>query len=138
VHDRLPRDRRPATCKEDWKTRPLPRKRTEVPLDLSFDEPAMARIRKGFLPMDMNDKWFAWYAAPVLHLHRSWTGFRIYEVRFRRQAARWRAVAARVNRDPEQYSATDDRADQRQIAELIDLLLIDGPTGSQGAGLARG
>ncbi|WP_051294630.1 NUDIX hydrolase [Gemmobacter nectariphilus] len=129
VLERLAWDRRPATCKEDWETKPFPRKRTEVALDLSFDEAAMARVRKGFLPTVMEEKWFAWFEEPVLHLHRSWTGVSIYQVRFEKSANGWRAVSAKVNRNPEQYSETDDEADQRQIADLIGGLLVNGPTG---------
>lgn len=128
VWEKLPGDRQPATCKEDWKTKPFPHKRTEIMLDLSFDEAAMERIRKGFLPMAMEEKWFAWFDEPVLHLHRSWTGFCIYQVRFRREANRWRADSAKVNRDPEEYSETDPEADQRLIADLINELLVNGPT----------
>lgn len=129
VQERLPWARRPATCKEDWETKPFPRKRAEIPLDLSFDEEAMARIRKGFLPMVMEEKWFAWCEGSVLHLHRSWTGLCIYQVRFEKSANGWRAVSAKVNRNPRQYSETDDAADQRLIADLIDGLLVNGPTG---------
>lgn len=129
VKQRLPWDRRPGTCKEDWKTKPLPRKRTDIALDLSFDETAMARIRKGFLPMVMEDRWFAWFDESVLHLHRSWTGFCIYQVRFRKEAKGWRAVSAKVNRNPDQYGQTDDGEDRRMIAGLIDGLLVNRPSG---------
>lgn len=129
VKGRLPWDRRPAACKEDWETKPLPRKWIDVTLDVSFDEGAMARIRKGFLPIAMEDRWFAWFDEPVLHLHRSWTGFCIYEVRFQQDARKWRAVSAKVNRNSEEYTETDEATDQQVIARLIDGLLVNGPTG---------
>jgi hypothetical protein len=34
-----------------------------------------------------------------------------------------------VNRNPDQYSQTDDAEDRRMIAELIDGLLVNGPSG---------
>lgn len=126
--EQQPWERRPATCKEDWETKPFPHKRTEVTLDLPFDEAAMARIRKGFLPAAMEEKWFAWFEEAVLHLHRSWTGFCIYQVRLVKKQDGWRAVSAKVNRNPEQYTETDDEADRNLIAELINGLLVNGPT----------
>jgi 8-oxo-dGTP pyrophosphatase MutT (NUDIX family) len=129
VLERLPWDRRPATCKEDWETKPFPRKRTEIALDLHFDEAAMSRVRKGFLPVAMEDKWFGWFKEPVLHLHRSWTGFCIYQVHFEKSANGWHAISAKVNRSPVQYSETNDEADQRLIADLISALFVNGPTG---------
>ena len=129
LKNKQPWERRPATCKEDWETRPLPRKRVEITLDLDFDESAMSRIRKGFLPRVMEEKWFAWFEEPILHFHRSWTGFCIYQIRFEKEENGWRAVSAKVNRNPNQYTETDDIADQRFIADLIDGLLVNGPTG---------
>lgn len=72
---RLPWDRRPATCREDWEVHPMPALRTEIALNLFFDAETMKRIAKGFFPKTMEEKWFIWYGAPFLHLHRSWSGF---------------------------------------------------------------
>jgi hypothetical protein len=95
--EKLPYDDRPATCKEDWKTRPMPRRRTKIVLDISYNADAMTRIRKGFLPTDMGDKWFVWFEEPVLYLHRSWTGFCVYEVNFVPDRQGWRATFALVS-----------------------------------------
>lgn len=127
--ERLPWDRRPATCREDWQVKPMPAQRTEIALDLFYDEAAMTRIAKGFFPAVMEEKWFIWYDAPVLHLHRSWTGTCVHSVRFRAEAGGFRAISALVNRDPAEYAETDDDADRRLIAELIDGWLVNGPTG---------
>lgn len=127
VISRLPWDRRPATCGEDWDIEPLPRMRTEISLDLAFDKAAMRRIRKGFLPSVTEEKWFAWFDEPVLHLHRSWTGFCFFQIEFRRTEHGWRAVSAKLNRDAEQYTETDDNADRLLIANLLDSLLVNAP-----------
>jgi len=116
---------RPAACEEDWPNlRPLPERQAEIAVDLWYDEDAMCRIRKGFLPVDQDEKWFIWFRDNVLHLHRSWTGICIHEVRFIQGADGWRAATASVNRDPEQYGATDDDEDRRVLVEMIDLHLL--------------
>lgn len=125
VLGRLPWSRRPSVCGDDWRIKPLPRKRGEIVLDIAYDAGAMAGIFKGFLPTAMEEKWFAWFDGSVLHLHRSWTGFCIYQVNFANESGGWRAISAKVNRNPDQYSETDDNADRRMIAELIDDLLVN-------------
>ena len=124
---KLPYVDRPGTCKEDWVTRPLPKERTEIALDLTYDERAMARIRKGIYPASMDDRWFAWFEGSTLRLHRSWTGFCIFEVRFERDGDRWRAASALANRSKKQYGNTDDDEDRKLVRGLIDDLLVEGP-----------
>jgi hypothetical protein len=102
----------------------MPRRRTKIALDIPYNSDAMMRIRKGFLPTDMDDKWFSWFEEPVLHLHRSWTGFCIYEVNFVPDRQGWRATFALLNRDPQQYTCADDDTERREISGLIDLLLV--------------
>jgi hypothetical protein len=35
----------------------------------------------GCIPRDMDDRWFIYLEGEWVHLHRSWTGFCIYQVR---------------------------------------------------------
>lgn len=123
----LPPSKQPSTCKEDWVTRALPAKRTSITLDLTFTDAEMAQIRKGYMPLEMEHKWFGWYEEPILSLHRSWTGYCIYQVEFAKDGARWKAISAQVNRSPKQYTETDDDADRRQIGDIIDNLLLAKP-----------
>jgi hypothetical protein len=93
-----------------------------VSVHLEYDAAAMARIRKGFLPSDMREKWFVWFEEPILHLHKSWTGFCIYEIHFISSGTGARAKFAWVNRDPEQYTCCKDSVERSLISDLIDTL----------------
>ncbi|MFN4014221.1 MAG: NUDIX domain-containing protein [Reyranella sp.] len=124
VFDKLPFIDRPATCKEDWRTLPMPKQRTTIALDLRYGAEEMHRIRKGFLPTSMDDKWFIWFDDPVLHLHRSWTGYTNYRVQFVPDGDGWRATSAVVNRNSKQYGGKDDEEDRKNIAAYIDDLLV--------------
>jgi ADP-ribose pyrophosphatase YjhB (NUDIX family) len=115
---------RPATCEEDWSTIPMPARRKRIDLDVRYDETAMARIRKGFLPGEMEDHWFAWFDDPFLYLHRSWTGFCIYQVDFIREGGVWVARYALVNQDPTQHECADDKEEVRTLLRGIDELLV--------------
>lgn len=126
--DTLPWERRPATCKEAWAAEAMPERRTEIALNLFYNHAAMAKIRKGFMPMVMEEKWFLWFETPCLYFQRSWSGICVYEVRFEEESDGWRAVAAVLNRDARQYTGTDDAIDAREIEMLIHNLLVNGPT----------
>jgi ADP-ribose pyrophosphatase YjhB (NUDIX family) len=126
VANDAPRPVRTAATRKDWSNcRPMPREHITVPLTLSFDDRQMARIRLGFVPWDQNQKWFIYFANGTLNFHRSWTGFCIYRVQFRRPGRCWQAVEAQINRQSEQYGGQSDEEDLRLIQELIDNFLLD-------------
>ena len=84
-------------------------------------------ISMGLIPQEMEDKWFIYYEAPWLYLHRSWTGYCIYKVRFDVRDEIVATAETLVNRDPAQYTETDDRRDTGILGRLIDsLVTIDG------------
>lgn len=118
---------RPSTCADDWAIKQLPKKRTAIDLDRVYDSDATFRIRKGYFPVAMEQKWFAWFDANVLHLHRSWTGFCIYQVKFAPVEGGLRAIEAQVNRNPKQYTETNDEADRAFVVALMDDLFINSP-----------
>lgn len=109
----------PATCKEDWDALPLPERHTRLELGWTFDPTMSRRIRKGFLPDVMEQKWFAWFDGVVLHLHRSWTGFCIYQITFEAHHDQLKAVSALANRDPRQHMQTDDREDGQALLNIL-------------------
>lgn len=108
----------------DWKILPLAAQRADIRLTRRYSADDMARIRRGLIPREMEDKWFAYVEGETLHLHRSWTGFQIYQVTFAADGDGFVAARAEVTRDPEQYRQTDDDADARALESLIDALLI--------------
>ena len=55
---------------------------------------------------------------PWLHLHRSWTGFCIYQVRLEPRDAGVEATDVIVNRDPSQHTG---RFDAALLGNLLDL-----------------
>ena len=80
-------------------------------------------ISMGLIPKEMEDKWFIYYDPPWLYLHRSWTGYCIYKVRFEVHDGSAAVAETLVNRDPAQYTETDDRRDEAILQRLIDWLL---------------
>lgn len=85
---------------------------------------AMVQIKKGVIPEQMEDKWFIYYSESCLHFVRSWTGFTVYIVRFKEQDDKATALDFSANRDPSQYTETNDDSDKETLSYLIDNLLL--------------
>lgn len=109
----------PAT-RNDWKTTPLPAATAALRLDRVYTVIEFERIKQGNIPREMEDKWFAFYEEPWLYLHRSWTGFGVYQVRFEAVDGGSRVAEALVSRDPDQYRSTDATSDAVLLAVLLD------------------
>lgn len=77
------------------------------------------RISQGLIPQQMEDRWFASVEQDVLYIHRSWTGFCIYQVSFEERDGKHVVTEALVNRDPEQYRENDDQYDVKFLDYLI-------------------
>ena len=50
-----------------------------IDIQLYFTNEEFAKLTRGFIPQQMEDKWFIYYDEGWLYFHRSWTGFGIYK-----------------------------------------------------------
>ena len=107
-----------------WKNQPLPAARARLDYRRTFDRDEHARVVRGLVPREMEDKWFVFYEAPQLFFHRSWTGVCVYQVQLRPEGDGSAIEEAWVNRAPEQYSATDDAHDVALLGFLVEALLL--------------
>ena len=81
------RTRRRRTTATDWNTKPF-----QQPVTASWDQPIpypeLSNLLLGVLPRDMDDRWFIYVDGAdaqgngVLHMYRSWTGFKNFEAKF--------------------------------------------------------
>ena len=104
----------------DWKTTPLPTQRQSIAVARHYSADEFARLRDGVMPREMEDKWFVFYEEPWLYLHRSWTGYCVYQVRFTPIADGVQCVESLANRDAHQYRGTDDTRDALLLGILLD------------------
>lgn len=103
---------------------PMPTQRTILLLDQLFSKDESALLKLGFMPHEMEDKWFIYFEDNVLYFHRSWTGNCIYQVFFTEMGATLCMIRAIVNRDPQQYQQTDDEYDAEAISRIINTFLL--------------
>ncbi len=106
--------------RDDWKTQPMPSASTKIALEKFYSQEEFDRIAAGLIPEQMEDKWFIFYEAPWLYLHRSWTGFCIFKVRFEVVGESVKIAEVEVNREQGQQLNTDHERDASMLGILLD------------------
>ena len=91
-----------------WLRQPLPRQHQTLRVAMRLNARQAGRLRQGFIPVAMEQHWFAYFEAGTLYLHRSWTGNLIFVTPFSPDGAGLRATHTLVNRDPRQYEETNE------------------------------
>ncbi len=94
--------------KDSWKTMPMPDKHVVFPANVTIPKEKMAIIKYGHIPEAMEDHWFMYCDEDTIHYHRSWTGLCIFEAKYEACAEGYKITELAINRDPEQFSNTDD------------------------------
>ena len=102
--------------RQDWKTKPMPRKHETFILSRSFSAEEMEALRRGNIPEAMEDKWFWYMEGSTLWAHRSWTGYCIYRIDFKEDGHH----VVTVNRSPRQYKCTSIEEDAETLNRLLD------------------
>lgn len=122
--------KRAIAMREDLSTRPFPALRRSVRADWRFTTAQMARIIRGFVPAQPEERWFAVFEDGVLTLARTGAGLPLYRVHFTPDdegvVPCWRAYAVELNRHPEHLSALADETDELGfVRAVIDTHLLD-------------
>lgn len=91
---------------------------------LLFDEQEFQRIMMGYIPEQMEEKWFAYFENGWLHFHRSWTGFEIYKAEIVAFDGSYVINSFWVERNSEKYGNTNDESDIETFYFLVARLLL--------------
>ena len=91
---------------------------------LRFDEKEFQRIIVGYIPVQMEEKWFAYFENGWLHFHRSWTGFEIYKAEIVAFDGSYVINSFWVERNSEKYGNTNDESDIETFYFLVARLLL--------------
>jgi hypothetical protein len=114
---------------EDHRFKPPEGSPTMVALNQRFSRDEMERIRFGFAPPDMDYKWFMYYDAGTLHIHRSWTGVCVYRVEFAEEAGGMATATEAAVYPPSGASMAKPKSGKTARAEILWLIrthLIEG------------
>jgi len=91
---------------------------------LLFDEQEFQRIKVGYIPVQMEEKWFAYFEDGWLHLHRSWTGFEMYKAEIVLADGSYVINSFCTERNPQKYANTNDEVDIQTFCFLIARMLL--------------
>jgi hypothetical protein len=106
--------------RSDWKIKDMPLRSESVAIDRLYSREEFEKIAAGLIPKQMEDHWFIFYDEPWLYLHRSWTGFCVFKVRFESIPELAEVVEAWVNREPTEWRAPDINDDVNLLEFLLD------------------
>ncbi len=116
--DPLPHHEEKAT-RDSWRIRPMPSRHEDFHLGLRISAEEKAILEHGHIPEAMEDHWFMYCEDDVLHYHRSWTGYCIFEAKIEPIDGGFAITDARVNRYPGHYRETSIEWDRFLLARLI-------------------
>lgn len=121
VASAIPYKDHPNVQPEDWsELKAMPERQTVLYPKLWFNPDEMVKIRRGFFPTVMEQKWFLYFTGDRLRMHRSWTGILIFDVGFAFDPKGGAYVTdVVVNRENREYSNTDDDEDLKLLEEII-------------------
>jgi ADP-ribose pyrophosphatase YjhB (NUDIX family) len=113
---------------EDWRNlQAMSERHVVLHPAMKFSAEEMAKIRRGFYPTEMEQKWFIYFTGTRLRLHRSWTGYLCFDVGFVFDADGCATVTdvvvSREVHGPD-YRYSDD-ADLKLLEEVIHYHLLE-------------
>lgn len=114
----IPQKTKVAT-KDSWNVEPMPDKHITIPMDESIPSAAMRIVKYGHIPDAMEDHWFMYCDETTIRYYRSWTGFCIYVAKYEDDGETCRITELTVNREPEQYTCTDNEHDVALFMALL-------------------
>jgi len=100
----------------------MPEPGVALALDRVYSREEFERIALGVIPDEMEDHWFVFYEEPWLHLHRSWTGLAVFDVRFAVDAENIRIVEARTPQSDPPASGDQLTDLAGRLEDLLDAL----------------
>lgn len=110
--------------KKNWKVKKLPKKRASINFTGSYTEEQYDLIKRGFVPQQMEDRWFIYWEKDKLYFHRGSTGYCVYVVSFKNEGDRHVVSEALANRDDKQYTNKDDQEDVTLLGKIIENRLL--------------
>jgi hypothetical protein len=107
-----------------FKRLPPPEKREKLALTALFSDAEGDRMRQGFAPRDMDDRWFVYFDKGWLNFYGSWTGAHIYALKLDGTPFGVRVVEGWVSRDKD-YNSPGIEYDREFVAKLARSLFGD-------------
>ena len=109
--------------RNSWKNIPMDEPK-RIEMTLVFNEEEYENLKRGFVPMQMEDKWFIYFEDDWLHFHRSWTGHEVYKAKVEHTGGEHIIKEFWAERNPEKNKNEDDEKDIENLYFLIGAALL--------------
>jgi len=93
--------------RQDWNNLPMSDRRIQLPVEAIFSTSDLRKLKRGVIPVQMEDKWFIFFEDDCLFFHRSWTGYCVYQARIEKEDRHFKLTEVWATRDSEQYTNSD-------------------------------
>jgi 8-oxo-dGTP diphosphatase len=103
----------------DWNIKSFSGDYVTIPLAMSFSASQAQLIKMGFIPSEMEEKWFAYFDNNILYQHRSWSGLCVDRVYFKSDGDVLRATHAEVSQEAAQSMDQCYAYSSRRIEEML-------------------
>lgn len=108
---------------QSWKNSPIDQP-YKISTNLSFNTAQFDKMILGYIPIEMENKWFIFYENECFYFHRSWTGHGIYKACIHKIGSTYYISEFDVERNTEKYQNKNDEKDIRDLMSLIKYLLL--------------
>jgi hypothetical protein len=88
-------------------------------MEVNIPSEALRIVKYGHIPDAMEDHWFMCCDETTIRYYRSWPGFCIYVAKYEDDGETCRITELTVNREPEQYTCTDNEHDAALFMALL-------------------
>jgi len=109
--------------KTHWRTIDMPGTFEIAALNRPLSEEEYQALVFGFIPRDMDDRWFLYVQDDWVYLHRSWTGHCIFKLKLEVSSGNVMLTDIHINRDPDQYRSINPEADKDEANSVLTSLL---------------
>jgi len=94
-------------CRTSWKNFPITNPQ-KIDIRMLFTEEDFLKISCGYIPMEMEEKWFIFFEDDWLYCHRSWTGHGIYKAQLLKRNGGFHIHEFWAERNPEIWTYNDE------------------------------
>ncbi|MGM9886733.1 MAG: hypothetical protein ACI31W_05765 [Lactococcus sp.] len=96
----------------------------EILAQFSFSEDEFEKMKRGYIPQDMDDKWFLYMKNETLYFYRSWTGHKNKEISFKKQGNYYIASKMIVEGDASLYHPDNYSEEEIDAKDIIHFFLL--------------
>jgi len=108
----------PVATRDSWQITPIDEPKAIV-TDIHFTEEQYLKVIRGFIPSDMDERYFVYVEKDWIFIHRSWVGFGIYKAEIKKVDEGYVITEFLVERNGKKYQKTNDSNDREEFAHII-------------------